>query len=139
MVVSITESTYPVQEPLSVNFLLMLGQISTAGGSYLGFAPGTQSLFSKIQVVGNWGFMAGVALVVPGWLYAMTCFKTKSKLTEVEEGHREIDEEDAVSIMALRFESTRDFTKTKVFQSMLHKNPSFAERLTGPTVKSFKY
>ncbi len=37
MVVSITESTHPVQEPLSVNFLLMIGQITTAGGSYIGF------------------------------------------------------------------------------------------------------
>ncbi len=74
--------------------------------------------------------MVGVAMVIPGWLYAMTCFKTKPKLSNEEENHREIDDEDAASIMQLRMESTRDFTKTKVFQSVLQRNPSFAEKFT---------
>jgi hypothetical protein len=83
--------------------------------------------------------MVGVAFVIPGWVYSLTCFRTKKKLTDVEENHKEIDEADAASILALRFDSTKDITKSKVFKSMMVRNASVAEQLSRSITKSVQY
>ena len=75
---SIVESTFPVQESLSVNGIYMLGQLLSILASHTGTS----------DVIGVGGFLFMAILMFPCWIYGVFFYNTDYRKLHADEGYQ---------------------------------------------------